>query len=127
MTKSDGNVPPKFGAKEYLKEMYPKPKFICKHCGSGWETKKSCRTHETWCSENPDRRGYTRSVNPIESIEKKEKVVEKKEKPIYEMENRIEEFKEKFYTIEEIRELDNVINLSDKQIARLVRGKNYEN
>ena len=93
--------------------MYPKPIFICKYCGSGWETSTSCRVHESWCTKNPNRRGYIRSEKLVEE----KKVVEEKKKPI------IEKKKDKVYTIEEIKELDSIISLSDEQIAKLVRGK----
>lgn len=130
--KSDGNIPPKFGAEAYLKEqeelkkeMYLKLNFFCKHCGSGWETKVSCRVHESWCQKNPNRRRYE---SRPESVRRKEKPIideVEKEPVIEEVEIRKEECK--IYTIEEIRELDNTISLTDEQIAKLVRGKKDEN
>lgn len=71
--------------------------FPCKYdCGKVFDKKQGAKIHETWCPKNPNSRSGPKSMEKLEA-------------------------KNKVFTIEEIREIDRVLELTDEQIANYVR------
>lgn len=123
---------PKWGADEYVQEMYPKPQktvtykhetFDCKWCGKAFENDRSRSGHVGWCEKNPASEGRREKLG---EGQRKRRAREKREKEGKKEENPLRLNPSKIYTIKDIREIDKIIGLTADQIAKFVRGEKKE-
>lgn len=86
--------------------------FHCKYCDKGWDKERSNTQHERWCPKNPNPRTYRNKGS------KKKKAKKPKIKPKLDAILQSEEF-----TVEDLRRIDKIFGLTDKEIIDYIRGK----
>ena len=96
--------------------------FHCKYCDKGWDKKMSNIQHQRWCPKNPNPRTYRKG-----SVKKK-KAKKTKTKPEGEKKPKDRPKKEVIlqlgeFTVEDLRRIDKIFGLTDKEIIDYIRGK----
>ena len=85
--------------------------FCCQYCDEEWDTKRSKGQHERWCDKNPNQRGYRKTGKEVKKQEKESQIKSKIRKP------------KGISIIEELRNFDKILGLTDEQIVKYIREK----
>ncbi len=93
---------------------------ICSYCNRIWKSKTSRLRHEAWCPDNPNHRvSYRKPETKPKKKPKKPKASDAKRK----VGRPPKKHQWEAFTVDDLRNIDKVFGLTDKEIIEYIRGK----
>lgn len=101
-----------------------KKNVVCSYCGKIWKSELSKLRHETWCRKNPNRRASHWNTPPANAKKKpkKPKTPKTPKGKIGRPPKKIVLHQWEEFSIDDLRNIDKVFGLTDKQLIEYIRG-----